>query len=59
MEFRLGNGQKDEYPIAWTLPIQEIQRALDYFKRTGKPPPFITWHNDSGDGTVIGGERCN
>lgn len=59
MEFQLNNGQMDEYPVAWTIPIQEIQRALDYFKRTGKPPSFITWHNDSGDGTVIGGVRCN
>ncbi len=59
MKFLLSNGQMDEYPSEWTLPIQEIQRALDYFRQTGKPPSFITWHNDSGDGTVIGDERCN
>lgn len=47
MEFLLNNGQMDEYPLAWTLPIQEVQRALDHFKRERKPPSFITWHDDS------------
>lgn len=47
MEFLLNNGQMDEYPLAWTLPIQEVQRALGYFKTERKPPPFITWHDDS------------
>jgi hypothetical protein len=29
---------------------------LEYFEREKKPPPFVTWHNDSGDGTIIGAE---
>jgi hypothetical protein len=56
LEYRLSNGQMDEYPMAWALPIEEIRRALEYFDREKRPPPFVTWHNDSEDGTVIGPE---
>ena len=56
LEYYLTNGQRDEYPLAWALPIEEIRRALEYFEREQKPPPFVTWHNDLGDGTVIGPE---
>jgi hypothetical protein len=56
LEYFVSNGQGDEYPMAWALPIEEIRRALDYFERERKPPPFVTWHNDSGDGTIIGPE---
>jgi hypothetical protein len=52
LDYRLSNGQVDEYPLSWALPAQEIQRALDYFRREQKPPMFITWHNDSGDGAA-------
>jgi ribA/ribD-fused uncharacterized protein len=54
LEFFLNNGQRDEYPLAWTLPVEEVQRALDYFKDKKKPPPFVSWHNDSNDGSIIG-----
>jgi hypothetical protein len=54
IEYFLSNGQRDEYPASWALPIAEVRRALDYFQREQEPPPFITWHNDSGDGVVIG-----
>ena len=52
-DYYLNNGQRDSYPLAWALPIGEVQRALDYFEREQEPPSFITWHNDSGDGTMI------
>lgn len=52
-DYYLSNGQRDEYPLAWAFPVSEIRRALDYFKQERKPPPFITWFNDSGDGTTI------
>lgn len=51
IEYRLNNGQRDFYPRAWAYPTETIERALDYFRRHGAPPHFITWHNDSGDGT--------
>jgi hypothetical protein len=56
LDYYLSNGQRDLYPLAWALPIDEVQRAIDFFKRERKPPPFVTWHNDSEDGTVIGPE---
>jgi hypothetical protein len=54
IEYVLSNGQVDEYPAAWALPASEIFRALAYFHDHRKAPPFITWHNDSQDGTVLG-----
>src|SRR5262245_11661692 len=48
-EYYLSNGQRDEYPLAWAIPIEEVHRALDHFEREQRPPPWITWHNDSGD----------
>lgn len=52
--YRLSNGQEDLYPASWAYPVEHINRAIEYFKEFGRPPPFITWHNDSEDGTVIG-----
>ena len=30
-----------------------FREALEYFRREQKPPPFVVWHNDSGDGTKL------
>ena len=57
VEYELSNGQRDEYPRAWAYPTETVERALDYFRRENAPPPFITWHNDSDDGTVIVGAQ--
>lgn len=54
IEYCLSNGQVDEYPAAWALPVAEVRRALEFFRQEHRPPPFITWHNDSGDGAVVG-----
>jgi hypothetical protein len=53
LEFYLNNGQRDEYPLSWILPIEELEIALEYFQKEKKPPIFITWHNDSGDGAIL------
>ena len=53
IEYRLNNGQQDEYPASWALPVVEIERALNFFQKELKPPTFIYWHNDSGDGVVL------
>ncbi len=53
VQYQLDNGQIDEYPRAWAYPVEVIDRAIEYFSRTGKPPTFIEWHNDSGDGRPI------
>jgi hypothetical protein len=46
IEYRLTNGQRDEYPASWALPETLVMRALTHFKKTGKPAPFVTWHDD-------------
>lgn len=53
VEYRLSNGQRDEYPRLWALPVSTVERAMEFFRAKHAPPPFITWHNDSGDGTDI------
>jgi hypothetical protein len=54
IEYFLSNGQRDIYPASWAFPVGEVRRALDDFERERRPPSFITWYNDSGDGRVIG-----
>jgi hypothetical protein len=46
IEYILSNGQRDAYPASWALPLEEVQRALDFFAKEHKQPPFITWHED-------------
>jgi hypothetical protein len=55
IEYVLSNGQRDEYPASWALPTLEVHRAMKYFRENNQPPPFIHWHNDSGDGSTIPG----
>jgi allantoinase len=47
LKFRLSNGQVDEYPVSWTLPIAEVVRAFEYFFEYRQRAPWITWHDDS------------
>jgi len=53
MTFQLSNGQFDEFPAEWCYPLPVVERAIEHFLATGKPPTFIKWHNDSGDGRPI------
>jgi hypothetical protein len=46
IEYRLNNGQHDLYPASWALPIAEVRRALEYFEREHRRPPFVVWHED-------------
>jgi hypothetical protein len=52
MDFYLSNGQLDEYPLAWTIPIKQVFAALEWFAAKGNSPRDIAWHNDSGDGAM-------
>ena len=56
IDYRLENGQQDQYPAAWALPVAEVQQALEHFILHAEPPPWLTWHNDFGDGSTIGHE---
>ena len=53
IEYVLSNGQRDEYPAFWALPKTDVLRALEFFRRECRPPPFVLWHNDSRDGAEI------
>jgi hypothetical protein len=53
LEYYLSNGQRDEYPLVCALPLDEVNRALEYFESNHKPPAFISWHNESGDGVKL------
>jgi len=46
IEYELSNGQHDFYPASWALPIAEVRRAVDFFQREHRQPPFINWHED-------------
>lgn len=47
LDFVLHNGQRDEYPVAWTLPVAEVRRALEHFRQDQRIPPFIAWHDNN------------
>ncbi len=45
--YRLSNGEEDIYPANWGLSEQDVIRAVEYFVRFGRCPPFVEWHDDS------------
>ena len=48
MQFLLSNGQMDEYPVAWTLPLEEACAACEYFIHSQEGQSLaIIWHDDS------------
>lgn len=54
IDYCLDNGQRDQYPAEWALPVAEVQRALEHFITHAEPASWLTWHNDSEDGATIG-----
>ena len=52
LEFRLGNGQLDVYPIEYTFPKTKIIEVLKYFIVNRRVPDWLDWFNDSGDGNT-------
>jgi hypothetical protein len=45
-EFLLSNGQRDEYPAAWTVSVARAHQAFEHFFQTGERAPFVAWHDD-------------
>ncbi|MBD9467422.1 hypothetical protein IB230_00015 [Pseudoxanthomonas sp. PXM01] len=54
VDYVIDNGQLDQYPASWALPLPLVMQAIEHFRSTGLPPLFITWHNDSQDGRTPG-----
>ena len=40
IEYRLNNGQSDEYPASWAYPIEAVESALKFFREKNAPPPM-------------------
>ena len=53
IQYRLENGQMDEYPAFWALQGDKIFQALRDFLLHQRPPSWVVWHNDSGDGATL------
>jgi len=46
VEFTLANGQRDEYPGAWTVSAEQAIAALEHFFATAVLAPFLAWRDD-------------
>ena len=46
IEYRLKNGQIDEYPASWALPTKKLRKAVNEFLQSGTLPSGLTWHDD-------------
>ena len=45
VEYTLSNGQLDEYPISWCVPIEQCYKALAFFFiNDGQRPEWVAWH---------------
>ncbi|ANH70390.1 hypothetical protein ABE85_09080 [Mitsuaria sp. 7] len=52
-QFRLGNGQVDEYPRAWCIDVDLCCKAVaQFFVNGGERPDLIAWRRDDGDTSV-------
>jgi hypothetical protein len=48
IDYRLSNGQEDEFPASWALPEPDVMLALEYFvEHEGRRSPFVQWHDDA------------
>ena len=47
LEFYLSNGQRDQYPLAWTIPTTDALAAFDHAFLYHKAAPWILWHDDA------------
>ena len=43
----LENGQRDDIPACWVIPLHEAIRAAKYFFSTGEKAPYIHWHHET------------
>ena len=45
VEYRLSNGQVDEYPASWCVPKEKCYKAVAYFfVNEGQRPEGLAWH---------------
>ena len=46
LEFYFSNGQRDEYPLAETIPSEDAVTAFEYFFQRTELAPWIKWQQD-------------
>jgi len=46
-DYYLNNGQRDEYPLAWAIPLEDVKRALKEFADHKQRPAWVQWHDDA------------
>ncbi len=51
---RLSNGQFDEYPLAWAIPIKQALLICGYFIQTGELYGNASYPFADGDGHLAG-----
>lgn len=45
VRYTLSNGQIDEYPQSWCVPVEQCFKALAaFFVNDGQRPEWIAWH---------------
>ena len=45
--YLLANGQKDHYPVAWCIDLEQCYKAVAYFfVNAGERAPWVHWHED-------------
>lgn len=45
VEYRLSNGQLDEFPASWCIPVEQCYKALvHFFINEGQRPEWLVWH---------------
>ena len=46
IQYVLENGQMDEYPALWAIPLDDVRRAMGDFADTGMKPDWVEWHRN-------------
>jgi hypothetical protein len=46
LEFYWSNGQRDEYPLAHSIPAADAVKGFEYFFLQAELPPWVRWHKD-------------
>ena len=45
VEYQLSNGQIDEYPASWCIPVEQCYKAVAYFfVNEGQRPDWLAWN---------------
>jgi hypothetical protein len=45
IEYELSNGQRDEYPAAWCIPVEQCYKAVNHFlSNKGQRPEWLAWY---------------